>query len=472
MPPPNLHLAAAQAVLAVVDRGRSLENALRAHATTMPHCQQARFHEICYGACRHYHYFDGMLTQLLRKPIAKPHRVLHFILLNGCYQLEHMRIPHYAVVSQSVAAVKESRFNWADKMINGVLRNFLKRRRQLRQQLAPESARHAFPVWLYREIRAHWPAHYAAVLAASNCKPPLTLRVNQRRISRAAYLNQLAQADIAAQPTEHSEWGVTLLNPRPVERIPGFAEGWISVQDEAAQLAGSAFSEAASGAAFGVGERVLDACAAPGGKTCLLLETQPQLAELVAVDLPTRLATLQQNLTRLGLQTASNADTKADADTDTNTNPGIKTKVAVIAADLSQPTTWWDGRLFDRILLDAPCSGSGVIRRHPDIKHRRAPQDIAHFARQQFTLLANAWSLLANGGTLLYVTCSILPTENDAVIEAFLNQQPDARAQPLHAPAGLATRFGRQRLPGVHPGDGFYYCRLQHAAATIAGHSL
>ncbi len=430
--------------MAVVDGGRSLDDALAAHESKAPPRRRAWLREVCYGACRHYHYFDGLLAGLLAKPI-KPHdRVLHFVLINACHQIEHMRTPTYAILNESVAAVAGTRFSWAGKMLNGVLRNFVAERERLKQELAQDEknapARCSFPAWLYQEICAHWPGHFHHIIEASNRKPPLTVRVNQRKINRAAYLERLAEAGIEATPTAHGTLGVTFATPLPVENLPGFADGLVSVQDESAQLAATALP-------LNAGERVLDGCAAPGGKTCLLLESEPQLAMMIALDLPSRIEGVAQNLARLGL--------------------GDEVGVAVVGADLMQPEAWWDGRLFDRILLDVPCSGSGIIRRHPDIKHRRRPQDIAQFALQQFDLLSKAWSLLGNGGTLLYVTCSILPMENDAVIEKFLQGREDARAESLDAPpgpGGIPTRFGRQRLPGVHPGDGFYYCRLKKIA--------
>ncbi len=445
-------MVAARAVMDVVDGGRSLDVALATHRAKVPQRRRAWLQEIANGACRHYHYFDRILAQLLSKPLKSRDRVLHFILINGCYQLEHMRTPHYAVVSESVAAVAGGRFEWSGNMINGVLRNFLAQHERLKRELAPseqsDEKRHekntaawfSFPPWLYREIRTHWPDHFRQIMQASNRKPPLTVRVNQRKISRDAYLERLAASGMEATPTADSELGVTLASAMPVEKIPGFADGLVSVQDESAQLVARALS-------LPPGERVLDGCAAPGGKTCLLLECQPKLA-MVAVDLPPRINRLAQNLARLGL-----------------VNEGSEGEVEVVAADLTQPKTWWDGRLFARILLDVPCSGSGIIRRHPDIKHRRRADDVAKFAGRQFDLLSAVWSLLEQGGTLLYVTCSILPAENDAVIKKWLaapNQvKGHAKAQSLNAVLGIATDFGRQRLPGVHPGDGFYFCRLK-----------
>jgi len=410
-----------------------------------------------------------------------------------------MRTPDHAAVSEAVSAVAGGRHAWAGGIINAVLRNFLRRRAQLKRDLesaagAAESgdgagagdgggdgdggiddtaaaAWFAVPVWFYRAIRAHWPAHFRAILDAGNRKPPLTLRVNRRRISRDAYLAQLAAAGIDAQPTADSALGVTLAAPLPVARIPGFADGLASVQDESAQLAlaalgsalGSAPGSTLNSALSSPRRRVLDACAAPGGKTGLLLEAG---ANVVAVDLPARVAALRDNLVRLGFAgdgESSRDDGDGDGDGDTET----AAEATVIAGDLTNPGAWWDRRRFDCILLDVPCSGSGVIRRHPDIKHRRRASDIDKFAAQQRQLLAAAWRLLAEGGARLYVTCSILPAENDAVVEQFTAQQNDAAVQTLDAPPGLATTFGVQRLPGVHPGDGFYFCRLNKIAPGI-----
>lgn len=467
--PPNPYLTAAQAALEVIDQGRLLPETLRARTAQMPPTQRARVQEICYGTCRHYHYLNPLLAQLLAKPIAHRHRLLHFILLNACYQLEHMRTPPYAVVNESVAAVKGGQLSWADKMINAVLRNFLKRRDHLKQDLTPAAARFAFPEWLYDEIRRAWSEHTPAILAASNGKPPLTLRINQRRTTRPAYLKHLAAADIQAHPTAQSKLGITLTDPRPVEQIPGFAEGLSSVQDESAQLTAAALFDDDNTSPTPSppnGERILDACAAPGGKTTLLLETAPNLRELVAIDLPKRIHLIRENLTRLGWH-----ETTPPAK---NSQP----KITIIPTDARQPANLPDTP-FHRILLDVPCTGSGILRRHPDIKHRRRPEDIPQLAQQQGELLDAAWSRLAPNGVLLYVTCSILPAENDAVIAAFLkrhakscnakpaNKKPNHPTPPQIAPLpdhlGLPTQFGRQRLPGIHPGDGFYYCKLHPA---------
>ena len=431
MPTSNFYFTAATAVCEVIDSKRSLDAALTRARNQLEPARAARLAELCYGACRYYHYYDGMLAQLIDKPIKSRDRIVHFLLINACHQLDNMRAPDYAVVDGSVDAVKGGRFAWADKLINAVLRGFVARRDSLRAHL-PTHAQLAFPKWLHEKVNEAWPAQCAQICDASNQKPPLTLRVNRRKISRDDYLRKLDEHGMRAQPTEHGAFGVTLQSPTPVERIFGFADGLASVQDESAQLVGV-------DCAPRKGERVLDACAAPGGKTGLLLEAEPEIA-LVALDSAARNDAVRENLARLTL------------------------RAEVIDGDLTRRQTWWDGRAFDCVLLDAPCTGSGVIRRHPDIKHRRASSDVDQFAAQQCAMLTDAWAMLRKSGVLLYVTCSILPDENDAVIETFIDAHRNATPQPLTVP-GIATRFGKQRLPGVHPGDGFYYCKLQNDSA-------
>ena len=422
------HLIAAQVVMQVVDFRKSLPTALAAGETRLATDSAATgwLREVAYGGCRYYYHFDAVLARLLAKPLKTRDRILHFILINACYQLTHMRTPDYAVVNESVAAVAASRWDWGAKLLNGVLRGFLKSAQQPAQTVAAEFA---FPAWLCAAIQQDWGEYAAQIFAASNRHPPLTLRVNLPKISRAAYLKRLQAEGIAAAPTQDSTRGVILETPVAVAQIPGFGEGLVSVQDESAQLVTEAWSPPAG--------KVLDGCAAPGGKTGLLLESGVRPTALVAVDLPPRTELIHANLERLGVS-----------------------EVRVVAAELCEFARAGDNAgEFAAVLLDVPCSGSGVISRHPDIKHRRAPSDIAQFAETQFNLLVDAWRVLGHGGQLVYVTCSILGAENDAVIARFLQTQPEAEVAPLALPS-VPTRFGRQRLPGVHSGDGFYYCQL------------
>lgn len=256
----------------------------------------------------------------------------------------------------------------------------------------------------------------------------MTLRVNLQKTSRDAYLKLLTANSLEAEPTKDSQIGVTLKQPVAVDHLPKFREGWVSVQDESAQLCTGALM-------LEPGLRILDTCAAPGGKTCAILEDEPSVS-VTAVDLPERVDAITQNLNRINL------------------------KAVVHDSGLEDYDQWWDGRPWDRILMDVPCSGTGVIRRHPDIQHHRQPGDLERFASQQLDLLKIAWPMLARGGKLLYVTCSIMPQENDEVIEQFLIAADDGQIEQISDIEGFQTRHGLQRLPGVHNSDGFYFCRL------------
>jgi 16S rRNA (cytosine967-C5)-methyltransferase len=427
----HINLAAARVLQQVIDDGQSLDRALEGLGDEF-HGNPAQLREIVYGGCRYYFYLDNILSRLLVKPIRDRDRIVHFLLIGALYQFHFMRTPDHAVVNESVEALENTKYTWARKLVNGVLRNFLRKRVELIEAMDSENTASphltvAFPRHLFDRIRQDWPQHYQVVFDASNQKPPLTLRVNQLAITRDAYALELQRRGIDYALTGDSSIGITLCNPVPVSKIPGFDDGLVSVQDESAQLVIAALE-------LSGGQTVLDGCAAPGGKTCLILESRPDLAAVVAVDFPDRTAGIHQNLARLDLD------------------------ATVISADLEESPAWWEGKLFDRILLDAPCSGSGVIRRHPDIKHRRRDSDVKKFSFQQQSMLDAVWPLLKPGGKLLYVTCSIFRAENDDVIENFTQERDDFELQSLTDIFGVKTRYGRQRLPGVHAGDGFYYC--------------
>jgi len=297
----------------------------------------------------------------------------------------------------------------------------------------------AHPPWLLKRLQADWPTQWETLADANNAHPPLTLRVNARIKSRDAYLEHLHQANIAATPTPYTDYGITLEHPIDVQHLPGFAQGWLSVQDGAAQLAAPLLD-------VPPGARVLDACAAPGGKTAHLLERY-EIETLLALDLkPARVQKLRDTLQRLQLS----ADLRC--------------------ADASQPDTWWDNQPFERILLDVPCSGNGVIRRHPDIKYLRQPSDIAALAAQQARLLDALWPLLMPGGKLLYVTCSVFAEENHLQIQNFLATHADATEIVLTADWGYAQDYGRQILPGENNLDGFYYACLSKTQIPHSPH--
>ena len=428
----SVQLVAAHVLRDVVDQARSLDRVLESRVRSVAPESKPSLMELAYGSCRHYYYLDGILSRFLAKPIRRKDRMVHFLLIVGLYQLTFMRVPDHAAVDETVQALEMSKQSWARGLVNGVLRNYARKREDGSitelESVLPESVQASFPRFLFDAIRSYWAEHTGPIFSASIRKPPMTLRVNCQKTTREDYLALLDAQNIGAVSTQESNCGINLNTPMPVDRIPMFSEGWVSVQDESAQLCTRELDLVAR-------QRVLDACAAPGGKACSILETEPSI-DLTAVDLPERIESIRQNLIRIGLD----ADLK-----DTG---------------LEEYADWWDGEVWDRILLDVPCSGTGVIRRHPDILHRRQQGDFQRFAGQQLNLLEDAWPMLVQGGLLLYVTCSIIPTENDGVIRRFLTLHPDASIQQIKTITGLQTDFGVQRLPGVHNGDGFYYCRL------------
>ena len=422
--------AAAAKVLAQVMAGQSLAQALPPMLERVPPRDRPLLQQLCYGTSRNYHRLQSLLRQLLTKPLKDKDRDIQGLLLVGLYQLDDTRIPDHAAVAATVEATKFLKKSWARGLSNAVLRRYLRERESLAAQLT-DAQRASHPNWLYKALYQQWPEQAAQIIAANNSQPPMVLRVNGLRGNRAAYLAQLAQSGIKARPGLLSEQAIYLDEPQDVATLPGFEQGQVSVQDEAAQLAAPLLGARS-------GERILDACAAPGGKTCHILELEPAVAELYAADIEQeRLQRVTENLQRLNLD------------------------AHLLAMDCAKP----DGRLaaatFDRILVDAPCSASGVIRRHPDIKLLRRADDIQSFAAQQMAIMRGLWPLLTPGGTLLYVTCSILHPENDALVQAFLAETDDARLQTIEADWGATTATGRQLLPGLLGTDGLFFSRLQ-----------
>lgn len=369
---------------------------------------------------------------MLSRPLKDTDNEVLPLLLIGLYQLGFMRIPDHAAVNETVALAGKIGKPWARGLINGVLRNFVREKDvRLAQADADLVGRTAHPPWLANAIRRDWPTQAGAIFDANNSRPPMTLRVNSLRGSREGYLARLMAIGITATPTPFTATGLTLDLPIDVSLLPGFSEGDVSVQDGAAQLAAALLAPQP-------GERILDACAAPGGKTTHALELQPNLATLVALDIDEdRLSQVRENLKRQQLS------------------------AELRMGDVSEPAGWWDGALFDKILLDVPCSATGVIRRHPDIKVLRRANDIAPLAQYQWRLLRAAWAMLKPGGTLVYSTCSILPAENSAQVLEFLRSHSDAAERPIDAAWGHQCNAGRQILPGEDNMDGFFYAVLQ-----------
>jgi 16S rRNA (cytosine967-C5)-methyltransferase len=419
---------AATVVSQVLDQGRSLSDILPAAIARLTDAsERGLLQELGYGVLRWYPQLAAVARVLLHKPPKRKDRDLYALVLVGLYQLIHLRVAPHAAVSLSVAAADELGKSWAKGWVNAVLRAY-QRDPQLLQRVASElDAQLAHPAWLLAQLQRDWPEHWQAIAAAANARPPMTLRVNRARTDRAAYLAQLRTCGLLAREHEFAPDALVLEAPVDVLELPGFKEGLISIQDAAAQLAALLVDARA-------GDRVLDACAAPGGKTAHILECRPGLAELVAVEIDAgRMGRVRDNLQRLGLS------------------------AELVVADAAAPGSWWDGRSFDRVLLDAPCSATGVIRRHPDIKVLRRAEDVDGFATQQQRLLAALWPLLRPGGTLVYATCSVLRQENETQMQRFLATYADAREIPIEAPWGRPCAIGRQILPGESDMDGFYY---------------
>ena len=429
---PDARTCAARVLVRVVTEGRSLSDALPATVQVLADPRQrALVQELSYGTLRWYYRLDAMLGQLLRKPLKQRDADLHCLLLTGLYQLDQLAMPERVAVHETVQATRSLDKDWASGLVNGVLRNYQRRAAVLEAAICENpQACHAHPGWLIDCLQSDWPDHWREILAANNVRPPFSLRVNRQRVTRDEYLGMLAEQSLQATQLAVPE-GVQLDRPVPVEALPGFSEGVVSVQDGGAQLAAGLLAPEP-------GQRVLDACAAPGGKTAHILESGIELAALVAVDIDaSRLQRVAENLSRLGLH------------------------AELVQADAAMPSTWWDGVHYDRILLDAPCTATGVIRRHPDIKLLRKQDDVAALVSRQQALLESLWLLLTPGGMLLYSTCSVLAAENSDQVERFLTLQADAEEIPVNASWGHACKHGRQLLPGENEMDGFYFACLR-----------
>lgn len=404
--------------------GVVLESLFARYSNITPQ-QRAVAQDLSYGTLRFYGAIEALLDQLLQKPLEDAK--LQCLLLVAIYQLQYDKAASHTVVDQAVKAASQSKKTWAKGLVNGVLRNFLRQQPGLVANLKDnEFATYSYPAWWVTKLKYQYPDNWQSMLEAGNQHPPMTLRVNQRQISVADFVRKLEAEGILSQALGAN--AVTLVKPIPVDRIPGFSAGEASVQDYAAQVAGYALD-------LKDGQRVLDACCAPGGKTGQILELAD--VDLVAVDNDvTRIALTQSNIERL------------------------KLKATLLVGDAAKSVDWWDGKPFDRILADVPCTAAGIVRRHVDIKWLRREADIASFTKQQAQILPSLWQVLAKGGKLLYVTCSVFQEENQWQIDSFLKLHADAEQLPLDQPlAGLILNNG-QLLPSAQH-DGLFYALLQ-----------
>ncbi len=424
--PQPLRAVAAQ-ILMAVEQGQSLSQCLPPAQARVGDNERSELQALSYGSCRWFHRLDAELQGRLKRPLRKQDRIVHHLMLVALFQLRFSQQASYAVLNETVEACRALGKPHLTGLVNGVLRAA---EREGEPTPARPEVEWSHPDWMVAKLRHNWPEHWQDLLAANNVQAPMTLRVNTRQISRDDYLARLHEAGIEATATRFAPQGIQLGQPVPVDRLPGFADGTASVQDEAAQLCTTLLDLAP-------GQRVLDACAAPGGKTCAILESVEDLAEVVAIEQSVeRLPRIHDNLERLGLD------------------------ARVVAADAADTGHWWDGQPFDRILLDVPCSASGVIRRHPDIKLLRREDDITPLAAIQLGLLEALWPTLAPGGRLVYATCSVFPQENHRIIQRFLKRQTQARLAQPEVDWGQPMAAGRQLLPEPGGHDGFFYAVL------------
>ncbi len=422
----------AKVIESVINHRKHLDHALAEHLLRSNDPREASLaRELSYGVMRCYPRLVFITGLMLQKPLKSKDTDILALLCSGLYQLGYMRIPDHAAISATVETARALGKNWACELINAVLRRYQRERDTIdRQVLDFEPARYAHPKWLISRLRETWPEYWEQILLSNNEHPPMQLRVNQQHHTRAEYIHLLQQGGIEATPASFANTGITLSSAINVDDIPGFYQGHVSVQDYGAQLAAELLDASP-------GQRVLDACAAPGGKTCHILERTPNLQKLISVENDTvRIDLLRDNINRIGLP--------AD----------------LVCADLRETENWWDGLTFDRILLDAPCSATGVIRRNPDIKLLRKPEHLPLFIQTQSALLDAVWPLLKPGGRLLYSTCSILNEESDDQIASFANKYDDTRIIPIDMPWGVASAHGRYLLPGHEQTDGFYYALM------------
>jgi 16S rRNA (cytosine967-C5)-methyltransferase len=420
----NLRSLAAQLIERVVDKGESLSAILPGAQKTLADKDGALLQELCFGVMRTLPQLEALIGKLMERTLTGKQRVLHYLIMVGLYQLLYTRVPAHAALAETVAGAEVLKRTALKGLINGVLRQFQRQQEELVAAVDQSPQRYWHPGWLLKRLQTAWPDRWQQIVDANNQRPPMWLRVNRQHHSRDAWLNLLQAEDKAAFPADAPD-ALRLESPAPVSQLPGFDQGWVTVQDLSAQRCALLLEPQNN-------EAILDLCAAPGGKTTHILEIAPQ-ANVLAVDIDQqRLTRVHENLQRLGMQ------------------------AEVRQGDGRTPAEWCGNQQFDRILLDAPCSATGVIRRHPDIKWLRRDRDIPELAALQREILNAVWPRLKSGGTMIYATCSILPEENHQQIAAFLAEHDDADAEQL--PEGQIN--GWQVFPSVDGGDGFFYAKL------------
>jgi 16S rRNA (cytosine967-C5)-methyltransferase len=427
----NARFLAVKTLTPLLSHSGSLKNSLFKHISACPDNQRALMQELCYGTMRHYPRLICILSKLVKKPLKKKDNDIVALLLIGIHQLTNMNIPEHAALSETVDVAKTLKKPWATSLVNAALRNYLRTKPELFEALSSDiSFKFNHPDWFIEKLKHNWPEQWQTILSANDQHPPLTIRVDTQCVSRETFKSQLENSGLNSTFTPYSPYGLTFSKPTDVTQIEGFNEGLFSVQDEAAQLAAKLTNPQG-------GENILDACSAPGGKLLHLLElSKGKKTRIQGLELePSRAKRIEENFNRLNLHCELHV---ADATKD----------------------EWWDGVLFDKILLDAPCSATGVIRRNPDIKLLRQPEDIHSVAKLQKKILTNLWSMLKPKGEMIYATCSIFPQENERIIASFLKGNTTAKHVIIDAHWGVEREFGRQLFPSTGGHDGFYYAKL------------
>jgi 16S rRNA (cytosine967-C5)-methyltransferase len=418
---------AAEIIHTLQNNQSNLDALLKKHSKCLQEPEKRYLQSLCYGVCREWFHLEAIEKGLLEKPLKARDQILSAIIRCGIYELGWMGTKEHAVVNESVDVAAAEGRPWARGLINAILRHFLRNKSELKMERLNEEALWNHPHWLIENIKVSWPKYWESILVENNVHPPMWLRVNRKKIQRDAYLERLLNANIKATKGSAPD-SIRLTEPSPVNCLPGFDDGLLSVQDESSQWASIALNPLAK-------ERVLDACAAPGGKTCHILEMAN--CDLTALDISEqRLARVAENCLRLGL------------------------RATLKAADISQLSRWWDKAHYDAVLVDLPCSATGVIRRHPDIRIMRSEQSLRSLAEIQSAILDASWKTVGVGGRMLVTTCSILSQENDKQIYKFTQRHSDVTIIKLSGIPGIVTNHGIQQLPNHEGGDGFYYALL------------